>query len=612
MVSPGLRYIFRFVTPHVLSVLAVYGTLNAIAQGPAFSWLHLLCAIMARPLYALVQGWYTDFQNARRAAEMGAVLAPVVKESSFKIRSSIVRSFNGGYTGDAFYEWMQQYGFTYQVKIFGERRMMTVEPEHIKAILATSFDNFEKGPIVFDQFFSLLGLGVFNSDGKYHLLRFYLTYMIFQSITLTPRFLAGERWKFHRNMTRPFFNKNRISDFDNFERHSEDTISAIKARLAQGYPVDFQDVIARFTLDSATEFLFGQDVGSLGANLPYPASSNLAKDPSIMNHPSNVFVRAFMQGQVQTAFRVRFGMMWPLKEFWSDKVLPARKKVDEFVQPILEDRQKQILAMAASEKANDDGEGETFLDHLIKYTEDKQIIKDELVNILVAGRDTTASTLTFCIYVLSERPDLTARLRQEVLEKVGANARPTYKIISEMKFLRAFINETLRLYPAVPFNGRTTKHPTVLPRTHTQPAIYIPAGVKCTYSVFLMHRRADLWGPDVLEFDPDRFLDSRLHKYLTPNPFIFLPFNAGPRICLGQQFAYNEMSYFLIKFLQAFNDFEIAWDAQPEFTKAPESWKPQPGTTKGRDKVLHSSHLTMNVKDSLWVRMKNLNLAEAA
>ena len=71
-----------------------------------------------------------------------------------------------------------------------------------------------------------------------------------------------------------------------------------------------------------------------------------------------------------------------------------------------------------------------------------------------------------------------------------------------------------------------------------------------------MHRRTDLWGPDgahlgfvlhtsgvivhlvpvlALEFDPDRFLDDRLQKYLTPNPFIFLPFNAGPRICLGQQ-----------------------------------------------------------------------------
>ncbi|KAJ3755884.1 cytochrome P450 [Lentinula raphanica] len=100
----------------------------------------------------------------------------------------------------------------------------------------------------------------------------------------------------------------------------------------------------------------------------------------------------------------------------------------------------------------------------------------------------------------------------------------------------------------------------------------------------------------VLNFDPDRFLDERLPKYLTPNPFIFLPFNAGPRICLGQQFAYNETSYFLIKFLQAFTDFQIAWDVQPESSKPPVDWQPVPGTTKGRDKVLHASHLTMNIK----------------
>ncbi|KAJ3842739.1 cytochrome P450 monooxygenase pc-2 [Lentinula raphanica] len=585
---PGLIFIYRLAFPQIIVLITTYGALASVeGRLPDFSslstWIYLICAFFARPLLILVNSWYTERSDDRKAVELGAVQPPAVVGSSNELRSAIMRSFSHGYTGDCFFEWTKRYGYTYRMKIYGEKRIMTIEPEHIKAILATQFDNFEKGPVVFEQFHSLLGLGVFNSD--------------------------GDRWKTHRNMTRPFFNRNRISDFDNFERHAEDTIAMIKARLAEGYPVDFQDVVARFTLDSATEFLFGKDVESLGANLPYPDGSALANDLSILNHPSNVFVRAFMQGQIQTAFRARFGKMWPLKEIWSDEVLPHRRQVDKFVNPILEERQRQHLATSAwTEKIGNDEEEETFLDHLIKHTADNQVIKDELVNILVAGRDTTASLLTFCIYVLTERPDITERLRSEILEKVGPNARPTYEIISEMKFLRAFINETLRLYPAVPFNARTTKNPVVFPPTETQPAYFVPAGVKCQYSVFLMHRRADLWGPDVLNFDPDRFLDERLHKYLTPNPFIFLPFNAGPRICLGQQFAYNETSYFLIKFLQAFTDFQIAWDKQPECSKPPVDWQPVPGTTKGRDKVLHASHLTMNIKEALWVRMKDAGI----
>lgn len=126
-----------------------------------------------------------------------------------------------------------------------------------------------------------------------------------------------------------------------------------------------------------------------------------------------------------------------------------------------------------------------------------------------------------------------------------------------------------------------------------------------------MHRRTDLWGPDgsylrillcskanalsALEFDPDRFLDERLHKYLTPNPFIFSPFNAGPRICLGQQFAYQEVSFFLVRLLQQFTNFRMEPDVQPVESRPPAHWAAS-GGRKAREKLVPGTHLTMYVK----------------
>lgn len=80
------------------------------------------------------------------------------------------------------------------------------------------------------------------------------------------------------------------------------------------------------------------------------------------------------------------------------------------------------------------------MNHLVKLTTDRTVLKDEILNILIAGRDTTAATLTFAFYLLSQHPDAMVRLRQEVTEHVGPSARPTYEIITNMKYLRAFIN----------------------------------------------------------------------------------------------------------------------------------------------------------------------------
>jgi len=443
-------------------------------------------------------------------------------------------------------------------------------------ILASDFSKFEKGQTFRERFFSVLGSGVFNSD--------------------------GEMWKFHRAMTRPFFSRDRISHFNLFDRHTEESLQQMKSRLREGHAIDFQDLVARFTLDSASEFLFGHCVNSLLAGLPY-AHNVVNPNRSSGLNKSDAFAHAFADAQNAIAARAVVGDVWPLFEIFTDKSESGMKVVDAYLQPILQEALRKAKDAPESEEKDNIGEDETLLDHLVKYTSDPVVLRDETLNILIAGRDTTAGTLTFAAYLLAMHPDVLARLRKEILTHVGPKRQPTYEDIKEMKFLRAVINETLRLFPSVPFNERTAMKDTTFPSPYPNgKPFYIPKGRQCVYSVFIMHRRKDLWGPDAEEFDPDRFLDERLHKYLTPKPFIFLPFNAGPRICLGQQFAYNEMSFFLIRLLQNIDSITLAPEAQPPDSRIPEGWR----RGKGRqavEQVRAKAHLTMYAAGGLWVKM---------
>jgi len=104
-----------------------------------------------------------------------------------------------------------------------------------------------------------------------------------------------------------------------------------------------------------------------------------------------------------------------------------------------------------------------------------------------------------------------------------------------MHIVRACLNEVLRLWAPVPTNSRASVRPSVLPSTPGNKPMYMPGpGVNLRYFDFLLHRRKDLWGPDAEEFSPERWIDPERLKIMTSDPFKFIPFNAGPRICLGQ------------------------------------------------------------------------------
>ncbi|KAF7544202.1 hypothetical protein G7046_g9832 [Stylonectria norvegica] len=124
-----------------------------------------------------------------------------------------------------------------------------------------------------------------------------------------------------------------------------------------------------------------------------------------------------------------------------------------------------------------------------------------------------------------------------------------------MPYLKAILHETLRLYPSVPFNVRLALKDTTLPHgggaDGSQP-LPVLAGTPVGYSTLVMQRRADLYPPTSATFaDPDIFSPERWATW-HPRPHDYIPFNAGPRICIGQQFALTEMGYVLCRLFQKF------------------------------------------------------------
>ncbi|KAL0058108.1 hypothetical protein AAF712_015230 [Marasmius tenuissimus] len=252
---------------------------------------------------------------------------------------------------------------------------------------------------------AVLGVGVFNTD--------------------------GETWKFYRQMTRPFFTRDRISHFELFDKHAERAIQTMKSRLREGTALDFQDLMGKFTIDSATEFLFGSCVNNLSSPLPYPPVAASRFDftptnpfPTPMTQ-ADLFAKAFLQAQEAIANREAFGALWPIFEILGDK------------------KRARGIRKEKADLQNEVGEDETLLDHLVDITDDPVVLKDATLNILIAGRDTTAATLTFIMYFLATHPEVTTRLRNEVLDTVGTSAEGreiSWEMIKEMKYLRAVIN----------------------------------------------------------------------------------------------------------------------------------------------------------------------------
>jgi len=168
-----------------------------------------------------------------------------------------------------------------------------------------------------------------------------------------------------------------------------------------------------------------------------------------------------------------------------------------------------------------------------------------LVNFFIAGRDTTAILLTWTAYLLSQHPDIENKVVAEI-DEVFQGKEPDFESLDKLVFLKAVLDETLRLYPPVPQNAKVAVEDDVLPG-----GINIPKGTIITYKTFALHRLTALWGKDATEFKPERWLSPELRAKM--HPYQYIPFHAGPRLCLGMKQAFYEAKLLLTLLYQRYH-----------------------------------------------------------
>ncbi|KAF2096846.1 cytochrome P450 [Rhizodiscina lignyota] len=399
-----------------------------------------------------------------------------------------------------------------KVMLFGQVGYMTTDPKNIESILSTHFEDWGLGSRR-GGLFPLLGEGIFTQDGR--------------------------PWKHSRELLRRQFVRIQYQNPKVFDQHINELINGLSAS-GDGV-VDLQPYLFRFTLATTTDLIFGEPVGRLGDDLQDTFSDNFDYASSI------------------SAIRLRladFHWLYKPRKF-KDACAVVKTYASHFVSQALETEKRH---------GPDSNGGHAFILDLYKDLNNPALVRDQLVNVLIAGRDTTACLMSWTIYLLVRHPAALERLRRDIAAVVPETDDLTRAHIAKLSYLKCVLNETLRLYPQLPVNIRVATKTTLLPSgggpSGTSPVL-IRRGTGVGYSVYHMHRMTSLYGSDAHEFNPERWENTGLEKKVG---WGFMPFHGGPRICLGKDFALMEASYGIIKILQTFPNLRLPPGIQKEAT----------------------------------------------
>lgn len=431
---------------------------------------------------------------------------------------------------------------------FAKGAVMLVTPESVKQVLKTNFANYVKGPQFNEVVKDFLGNGIFNSDGAI--------------------------WRLHRKVAVRMFSRNLLCEGTAIAKvQAANMVGRIEKHAAAGEPFDLQQCFYAFTMDVFTEIAFGVELNSQQRVHPFAEAFD-----TVQKNTNDRF-----QNPIWKAFR--------FVQTKSEREIAAGNKVmKSFAMDVINGKRREV------DSSRDGGLGPDLLSRFIEKgdsTDDEMV--DIVLNFLLAGRDTTASALSWTVFEMLRNPDTIVKLREEV-DTVMAEHYPgvatmadlayedMFKMAeSQLNYTRACASEGLRLHPSVPKDIKFAVKDDILPD-----GTPVYAGQAVCYCPYAMGRNPHLW-PEPEAFKPERWTTASaaagsaaagekvggggggnggggqkasLHKPTQVSEYSYPVFNAGPRICLGRPLALLEIQLGLALLFDQF-DFKHAQGVDP-------------------------------------------------
>lgn len=348
-----------------------------------------------------------------------------------------------------------------------------------------------------------------------------------------------ESWLTNRRMMQPIYSKQALTSmFRTMAGSVEDQLTHMSATYRTGDAVDLHTELMRVTLDIVSRCMFStnvsQGLGELGPdavdvaiNFAFDRLQNPFSPPPHWPTPRNRRFREVMDGIDAMICRIIRERRAEAETETETAMVGAGAGAGVSV------RRGDLLDMLLDARDEDTGVG----------MDDRQL-RDEVITTFAAGHETTAVTLSWTFYLLSRHRDILAKAQREVDDALGGRL-PTVDDLSAMPYTLQVFEESLRMYPSAPIVPRLTLKDTELGGHQ------VPAGSRVLVNLHNIHRHPAHW-PDAERFDPDRF---RAGESTTPGKrhrFAYMPFGAGPHLCIGKHFALMEAHLLLAALLQRY------------------------------------------------------------